>query len=263
MTQAVPGEGAAPARRLPLYLQGNQQTLVDTDGPALRARRVQKTPLRYPLARLARIIAGPHVEWRGDALAACQREGLPIVFLDAGGQPTGYLQPAQAKPSRLHHVLEELLDRADWESHHANWLRAQRMALLQDWRKQRQPDEQDYRELCRRHVYQAEAETPVFAPDTPQAAALTAYTLQTLHHAGLQPRYWSEHGQPCELARDLTRLLGLALRLELHGLGDAMHGASEVHLRILHGFAARIEPLLRHSLGSLHRHYKTLLEEWR
>jgi len=259
---------AAPSQRLPLYLYGQSPTQVSANGPALLVRIPQKAPLRYPLSRLARVIAGPRVEWQASALAACQHEGLPIVFLDGAGEPTGYLQPVQGKPSRLDSVIEEMLDRADWPMHYSHWLRAERMERVQDWHRERlaagkEVIEDDFRELIRQHVYRPESENLALPQASPQAGALTAYTLQTLHQAGVKPRYWGQHGDPLELAADLSHLLGLALHLEMHGLGAGLHGDNAALLRVLHSFGPRINQLLSHLLGSLHRRLKSLLEEWR
>lgn len=265
---AIASPSAAIGRHLPLYLYGQNPTQVSADGPALLVRIAHKAPLRYPLARIARVIAGPRVEWQASALAACQHEGLPIVFLDAAGEPTGYLQPAQGKHSRLDSDIEEMLDRADWRIHYNHWQRAQRMELLQAWRQARlaaggETDEADFRELVRQHVYRPETEPDLFAPHSPQAGALTAYTLQALHKTGLKTRYWDEQGKALELAADLTGLTTLALHLELHGLGTSLHGDNAALLRVLHSFGPRIEGLLPHLLGSLRRRLKSLLEEWR
>jgi hypothetical protein len=193
---------------------------------------------------------------------------MPIVFLDKAGIPTGYLQPAQGKPSRLNGVIEEMLDRADWSVHYSHWLRAQRMELLQNWRRERtlsgqNIEDDDFNELIRQHVYRIETEAQSNPVQTPQAAALTAHFLQALHQAGLQPRYWGEHGEALELAFDITRLLSLALYLEMYGMGAAIHGDNAVLLRILHSFGARLNGFVPHILGSLHRRFKSQLEEWR
>ncbi len=257
---------AAPSR-LPLYLYGKSPTRVEADGPALLVRILHKAPLRYPFARIARVIAGARVEWQAQALAACQQEGMPIVFLDTSGEPSGYLLPAQGKPSRLNSVIEEILARADWPQQYTPWLRAQRMRLLQNWLNARQTagveiEREEFRERVRQHVYRPESE-PARAPrDHVQTAAISAYVLQTLHRAGLKPRYWGDAGEALELAADLIRLLELALELEKSGLGAAMHGDNTAMLRILHSFANRMNGLLLTLLGSLHRHLKTQLEEW-
>lgn len=254
----------APKPRLPLYLYGHNATQVSADGPALLVRVIHKAPMRYPYIRLARIICGPGVEWQARALAACRHQGLPIIFLDQDGEPTGYLQPMQGKPSRLDTAIEETLDRADWETHYHHWLRARRMELVEDWHRRQQAsgheiDPDDYRELIREHVYQADAPHLTRGP---QAAALTAFSLDALHHAGLKPRYWGLHGAPLELATDLTSLLGLALHLQMRGLGHALHGDNASLLRVLHSYGPYLYALLPHLLGSLHRRLKSLLEEW-
>lgn len=258
----------AAAPRLPLYLYGQTATQVSADGPALLVRPAHKAAQRYPLSRLARIISGPRVEWQSSALAICLRERLPIVFLDAAGEPTGYLLPVQGKPSRLNNDLEELLDRSDWPLHYNHWLRAERMALLQAWRQARleagsEIDDTEFREQVRQHVYRAETEPTVFANRTPQTGAISAYTVQILHRAGLKPRYWDEQGHPLELADDFTRLSLLTLSLEMYDLGSSLHGENAALLRVLHSFGKRIEAQLTQQLGSLHRRIKTLLEEWR
>lgn len=268
LAHATPRAATAASRRLPLYLYGRKPTQVEEDGPALLVRVADQAPARYPFTRIARVIAGARVEWRAAALAACQRESLPIVFLDAAGEPTGYLQPALEKPSRLDAVIEEMLDRADWAMHYQHWLRSRRMRLLGEWLDARQAEgreiaQQRIRELIRQHVYQADRERFDFAPGSPQAAALTALTLQTLQHAGAKARYWGAHGGLLDLAGDLAHLLGLALHLEMHGLGSGAHGEDAALLRVLHSFGPRLAKLVPSLLGNLHRRFKSQLEEWR
>jgi hypothetical protein len=269
MTQAHAQTAQTPrTQQLPLYLLGKNPTRVETDGPALLVRTQHKSPLRYPFARIARVIAAERVEWQARALAACQHEGTPIVFLDGAGNPAGYLLPAQGKPSRLDSVLEEILERPDWQQHYRNWLRARRMQRLKCWLQAQQDtgrecDSETFRERVRQHVYRAETESAASANDSMQTAAITAYVLQTLHRAGLKPRYWGNRGEALELATDLVSLLELALELEKSGLGAAAHGNPAAMLRIMQSFAGNMPKLLPELLGSLHRHLKSQLEEWR
>ena len=76
-------------------------------------------------------------------------------------------------------------------------------------------------------------------------------------------QYWGGHGEPLELAADLARLLGLALHLEMHGMGASLQGDNAALLRVLHSFGVRLSEHLSHLLGSLHRRFKTQLETWR
>lgn len=262
------GNPTAAIPRLPLYLFGKNATRVDADGPALLVNIIHKAQLRYPFARLARVISGARVEWQARALAACQREALPIVFLDAAGETTGYMLPIQGKPSRLDSLIEEMIERADWTLQYTPWLRAQRMHLLQTWQRERfaagrEIAPEDMQELIRQHVYRPESEPVRFPQDSIHAGAIAAYVLQTLHQAGLKPRYWGASGSALELAADFSRLMALVLHLEMHGLGAAMHGDNAAMLRILHSFGNRMNQELPRLLGSLHRHFKTQLETWR
>jgi len=258
----------ARAARLPLYLIGPSSTTIAADGPALKVQRVGQAPKRYPLSRIARIIAGPRVEWRTSALAACQREGLPIVFLGPTGVPSGWLQPARCKTSRLNGVIEEIVSRPDWRGYYDCWLRSTRMKMLQAWRCDRHAQaspvvESDFREMVRCHVYRFASEVLSFPSAALHSAALTAYALQTLQRAGLKPQYWGDHGKALDLADDLARLLGLDLHLEMHGLGAAMHGDAAAMLHFLHQFNDRLDRHRLDLLGSLHQCFKSTLEAWR
>lgn len=258
----------ARAPRLPLYLFGPPGTTIAADGPALKVQCASQAARRYPLSRIARIIAGPSVEWRTSALAACQREGLPIVFIGPTGVPSGWLQPARCKTSRLDGVIEEMVSRPDWRSHYTCWLRSTRMKMLQAWRLDRHAQarpvaEANFREMVRCHVYRFGSEVFSFPNAGLHRAALTAYALQTLQRAGLKPQYCGDHGKALDLADDLARLLGLDLHLEMHGLGAAMHGDAAAMLHVLHNFNDRLDRQRLDLLGSLHRRFKSTLEAWR
>lgn len=261
---------AAPSitARLPLYLYGRRATRVQRDGPALLVRRATLSDARYPLARLSRIISRQSVEWSASALSACMEARIPIVFLDGRHQPVGYLFPPIHAPSRLDAVLKEFLDFPDWPDRYADWLRAERMRILRDWRARRNGEgrpvnETQYRELVQCHVYQSDPAPPESAGAWIHAGALTAWALRCLQDAGLAPTYWGHDGEPLHLASDLARLLDLALTLELHGLGESVHGGEDALLRVLHAFGQHIREQCLRILGRLHRNIRERLELWR
>lgn len=271
---AIPKHVAPPAaavetpRRLPLYLYGRVATQVGVDGPALLVRRAGKSPARYPLARIARIITGVGVEWSARAIAVCLEHDLPIVFLDRVGQPAGYLHAVQSKPSRLDDLLDELLDRPDAARQYDLWLRAERMRILGAWRAARADagqdiDEQEYRQLVRRHVYRREDLPLGLAGEELYRGAVQAYAVEQVQRAGVRPLYWGQHGQPLRLADDLADLLGLALGLELRGLGGAVRGDDAALLTLLHTYGHSLAERCRQTLGRLHRRVKELMDEWR
>ena len=285
--------------RLPLYLIDRGPARVDADGPSLVVRSPQRADARYPLCRLSRIITGSHVEWSARALDACRRERLIIVFLDGHGQTTGYLYPAHAHPAALGDLIEEILDRPDWTEIYADWLRAQRMSLVERHRRTcsaagRMLDEDDYRDLVRLYVYRADDTGPLLPPESIAAAALTARVHQTLREQGLRPRYfgtplsrvagrgltaavpdrWRPHAQiperfhwsagiaTLELADDLTSLLELSYHLDNHGLGVLARSDDLTRLRLLHRNEGRMDGYLKQVLGSLHRDLASRLDTW-
>ncbi len=258
--------GADPAR-LPLYLYGRQPTSVDIDGPALKVDVVARASRRFPLARIARIICGHRVEWRAAALACCQQQRLPIVFVGADQQVTGYLQPVLAVRSRLDRLIEEFIDRPDWPEHYRNWQRAERMDLLLAWRAGRHQagfhvDESGFDERVRRHVYHPDdpGHRPVI-PGLP-AGMILAYVLQILDRAGLQARYWGDGGKPLPLADDLDKFLQLAMYLEIGACGlDFSNDAATVQ-RLAGAFGSKLQATMRRLLGRLHRRLRATLEQW-
>ncbi len=253
--------------RLPLYLLGQRPSRVEVDGPALLNRQTGKAPRRYPFARISRIISAATVEWSAAALQAVLHNGLPIVFLDRHGMPQGYLHPPQQRPSTVDALLHELADRPDGLQLYNDWLRAERMRCLCNWRAERlqqglSVNEADYRELVRRHVHQGEEAQSGLEGERFYRSAIDAYALQQTLRAGARPTYWTVQGQPLSLTRDLAGLLCLDLALRLHGLGAAVRGDEGAHLTILHSFGQDIETQCREVFGRLHKHMREVLERW-
>lgn len=69
-----------------LYLDGRSHVEVFLDGPALRVRTAGRPDGRYPLARLARIVACGAVRFQPYVLLACLHCTVPIVILDNQGR---------------------------------------------------------------------------------------------------------------------------------------------------------------------------------
>lgn len=249
--------------RLPLYLRGQDRTAVDAEGPALAVRRTGKSLTRYPIVRIARIIAGRNVQWSGGALHLCMQEEIPIVLIDGTGTPTGYIQPALIHPSHMDGLLRQWVDLPDWPESLDNWLRAQRMHLVKTWcanrvRNDHEITEEAFRELVRRHVQQPVGRTG----DELTRAALAAYAGQKLQEAGIAPRYWGHGGGTLDLRAALITLLEISLALEFASLGHAAQTDAAVRLRILHAFGKTLNDSVLQILGSLHQHIRGQLEEW-
>ena len=255
----------AGVKRLPLYLLGGASRHVDLDGPALRLRQSRATDLRYPLARLSRIVAGQTIQWSSKALCACMEARIPIIFLGKDKDPLGYVLPVQARRSRLDDALQEYVSLNEWGPGYHNWLRAERMRALREWYTQRalhghEVSEPEYRELVRAHIYREKAR---LAPVPPvYHSAITALVAETLVRSGVSARYHANDGDTLELLRDAASLMDMVLRLEIHGMGDRTYGTDAALLSILHMF---VESMRDRCTGMLRRLHKTLserLEQW-
>lgn len=194
--QQQPGARTAAETRLPLYLKGRERTSVDAEGPALVVRKVGRAAVRYPLARLARIIAGAKIQWSGRALRLCMDAEIPIVLVGDGDTPVGYVQPAVLHRSRLDGLLLQWVDCPQWPDRLQNWQRAQRMFLVKAWHSAHEQIDAgaadgDFKELVRRYVQ----ETDPARADSGKIyrAALAAFATQKIQEAGLAARYWG-HG---------------------------------------------------------------------
>lgn len=255
-----------PTARLPLYLCMPEPVQIDTDGPAFVVKRRDQAPTRYPFSRVARIIAGRNVAWTTGAITACLEQDIPVVFLDRTRTPAGYLQSRQRQPSRLDGAIAELLDRPDGLEYYAQWLRAERMRILTDWRKNsesgQQLSEDAFRLLIHRHVYQQEDPLLEFATAELIQSAVYAYALQQVQRCGARPLYWGYNARPLHLANDLATLLMLQLYLEMYGLGRSIHGSDAVLLTILHQFLDKLKLQSQIHLGSLHKHVREVLDLW-
>ena len=258
---------AAEAAPLPLYLRGQVATKVVAQGPALRVDRQGKAAVRYPLTRISRIIVNAQVEFSASALSVCMSARIPLVFVDAAGVPTGYVQPAQVAPSRLHGLLCEFLDLLDWDASYQNWRRARRMRLIRGWAQAREaagsavsPREHD--EKVRLWLYPA-ANVHVLASWSLYEGALASHVSKRLLQAGVEPRYWAQNGDLLDLRADCLALVEMALSLEMDGLGAAMHGQPEALLQVLHRFGPLLQDQIDAHLASLHRCLREGLESWR
>ena len=86
-----PGVGARA-----LYLGSREAKRVSCTAEALVVTNARAQTLRYPVARVARVISSADVvDWSGTALALCLRAGIGITWLDARGNALGSLYPRQ------------------------------------------------------------------------------------------------------------------------------------------------------------------------
>lgn len=271
MTNNAMNTASAPAHddtpRLPLYLRGSVATQISGQSNAIIVKRSGHAANRYPLVRLSRIIANQRVEISASAIQCCMDARIPIVLIDADGQPTGYIQPPQSAPSRLDDRLRELMDHPDADALYQHWKRAQRMRLIHAWEEQqrhagREITANEHHENVRRHL-DSDGKVHIIAAWSLYEGALAAHVSQRLQQAGVSARYWGEDGKAFDLRSEIVEHLELALNLEISGLGKDLHGQTEALLRVLHSFGPTLTAHIDDFMKRLHKTLREQLEEWR
>ena len=252
----------------PLYLMTTSNCVVDLDGPALVVRAGRRMKGLYPLGRVSRIVSTASVDWKGRAVSACLARGIPIVLLAADGSPVGYVQPPSMARSSLDRLLCELVEHPDWQEHHGNWLRAERMHVVQAWLRHRNEEGQplsdaERGEVVRRYVYVPDQSSAQVRRAGIYQAALMALCCEKIRKAGLASRYYGYGGAELHLAADLCELLLVALDLELQGsICDAAEEL-RISVRVFEAYTEGLEQRVGEILGRLHGRVLRLMREWR
>ena len=105
----------------PLYIDGNEARHVSLDGPALKVQQPSCAALRFPLARISRVVASGGVSWSTEALLACADAGIVVCFLHANGRPRARWIGRPASRSTFSQHWRDFLDRPDWAERYGNW----------------------------------------------------------------------------------------------------------------------------------------------
>jgi hypothetical protein len=201
--------------RKPLYLSGGGELTVDLDGPALRVRQEDRAAMCYPLARVGRVISRGSVKWDSDALLACAKTGIPVLFQLHDTEVCGFLFGWSASDDALFRALRTRLGRPGGGKVYLGWQRAmteQALIVLA----QQMPEmagansAEDWR--CRLgQCYQRYVDAESYAALTQRLRALLgALSAQLLMEAGLDALRTGRVG--VNLVGDLAGLLDWALQ---------------------------------------------------
>ncbi len=213
-----------------LYLVPKHSLHVSSTGEALVATRPDGEVHRLPASRLLRVVCNERVNWSGAALALCQARGITVTWLDARGNALGHLWPAVAPRTDLADALEGLASLpGDWVHTYGNWLRRQRLTVLNRWQSERAAAQQpvvpdEWQRALRAWVYRneiAEHLPPVLH------GMISALVASRLAEMGLVTRYWCFDGQCIELAADVSRLVWAELNLCGGAIAEAMRQSLE------------------------------------
>jgi len=244
-----PRSAGAGARAL--YLGHRDKKRVSCTEEALVVHNDKAQTLRYPLARVARVVSSTVVDWTGDALAQCMRRGIGISWLDTKGQPLGTCYPRIRQNQSLTTALELWLECPGGPEKYGQWLRARRMDVLMDWAKSQTAPvaPAPWEALKREWVYGARVRAHL--PDALQGR-LAAFVDSQLADHGVLPLLWGADGQPVHLDADMCSLLWSEMNLGTGSLADQTKNEADLNLLFEKWTARNGAALLLH-LGSLHR----------
>lgn len=213
-TTAARCTAAHPPGARALYLAGSSHKRVTHTHEALVVTNAAGQTLRYPLARLARIVSSPAVDWNGAALSLCLQHGISITWADGKGQPLGSACPSRAKEIGQTGTLELLLEQPDGTEHYANWHRSRRMAVLAHW-SQTSPtpiSPLTWEAAKRGWAYLRNPAAHIHLPQ-PLLTHIHAWVVDQLLTHPLPTQLWDAHGHTIPLAQDLTELVWVEMNL--------------------------------------------------
>jgi hypothetical protein len=242
-----PGPGARA-----LYLGSREHKRVSCTAEALVVTNARAQVMRYPVARVARVVSSADVvDWSGPALALCMRAGIGITWLDARGQAIGSIYAQQRSTASLATVLELWSERADGPQLYQNWLRARRMDTLVRWG-QAQGERitpQQWEATKRSYVYgnQYTVHLPAALRDL-----CLAYVAAQLNSHGLTPQLWGPRLEGMDLDVDLCTLLWAEMNLGTGSLADKAEEPATA-TQLFERWSARNASALTLHLVHLHR----------
>ena len=120
---------SGPDFPLPLYVGRHAHVALD-DGPSLVVANAGYADLRTPLSRCARVVLHETADIEADALRACVRHRIPLVWRSEDGLPQAMCLPACPDPMAWRELVLDALARSAWDARYDAWLSAQRRIAL-------------------------------------------------------------------------------------------------------------------------------------
>ena len=213
-----------------LYLMGLQAIQVTCTGESLLATIHGGGSQRVPLNRIMRVVCNASTQWSGTALVTCLERGIPVSWIDGGGEPLGQLWPRRQHHTPMAEILEVLAsDDPDWPQAYSNWLRRERLLVLQAWADRRheaghQVLHAEWRQAFQAWVYRAEV-CPVLPPVLHGLAA--AFVSSQLVEQALPERWVCMQGEDLPLANDVSKLVWARMNLDAGPLAAAIDRPAE------------------------------------
>lgn len=106
----------------PLYIAPQAETRVELDGPALCVAREGVAERLYPLQRISRVYTAEEVDWTSEALIACARAGIGVLFVGDDGEVTARVLARPGERDELYSRFMEFLMRPEAAGMYQHWL---------------------------------------------------------------------------------------------------------------------------------------------
>jgi len=261
-------EEGLPEHPLPLYLGAKARVVLDA-GPSLVVHAEGRVPLRVPLGYCARIVMHASARIATDALLACVRHRIPVLWLNEDGRAQAVCVPVAPDAMQWGDLLRQAWAHEAWDTRYANWYRAQQwLAMRSLARRYRGPEPQSdvdawLQKLFARHRLR-------------QAWNFWALRQWQGMLVAIVHRYWLDHGYSVEAFHcrlrgwDFAAELAALLRLELCAslIGRAAYWRevrakplTEVRLALMRELETRL-PRIAQLLDALHRRFFRWLLSW-
>lgn len=250
----APGVGARA-----LYLGSRDRKRISCTEQALVVTNARAQTMRYPVARVARVVSAAEVaDWSGPALALCMQAGISITWLDAKGQTLGTLYPSTRNTTPLTTAVDTWLETTEGLARYHHWLRSRRMNVLMRWGQEHAATitPQQWENTKREWVYAEKIN--VHLPLALRPLCL-AYVAAQLYQHGLSPIFWGPNTHSVDLDEHLCELLWAEINLCSGALADKASDDASItalferwNTRNASALALHLSSLRRNAMRELH-----------
>lgn len=112
--RGVPRTGGGDSGRALYLAAGMAWRVTLDDGVALRVEAPGRARSLYPLQRLSRVQSDARAQWDSEALLACLKAGVPVVFHDTHGDAVGWCFGPRRREATLAQLLREAVREPQW-----------------------------------------------------------------------------------------------------------------------------------------------------
>lgn len=234
-----------------LYLGSVERKRVDSTGDALVVRNNRAQTMRFPFARVSRIISSTNVDWTGAALAHCLQRGIAISWMDVHRDLIGTCYPCNRQYQPLDVAIVMWLEAPNGYEGYQNWLRSRRMdVLIRSVQPLAQrPTAAQWEFIKKEWVYCGRVIEHL--PRNLQSQLL-AYVGAQMAVTVVAPFNWDVDNRRIDLDVDLCRLLWAEMNMSAGSLADAITTDKEIAEFFERWITCNGAALVLH-LNSLHR----------